>query len=404
MGHTLDDAPFLDTFSEEFRADPDAAVNALRRDHWVVRTMIGGLVIGRSQVQTLLGDRRLRSSIPEIMAFQGVTEGALHDEIRRSIIALEGAEHLRIRKLVNRAFTPRAVDVHRPHMRSTLRQLLDPVLADGRCDFVTAIANHYPIQVMCHVLGVPDEDHEDFATWNQAITWALSFQLGEHREEVEWGIAKMTAYVSGLVADRRRHPRDDMISALVEAQEADDRLTDREVQTMIASLLFAGYDTTRNQLGLALWLFTQHPDQWRILGERPDLAPRAVEEVMRFHGAVSVVPRMVAEDIDLDGCLVPAGTILLLSASAANHDPEAYREPLTFDITIPREPHLTFGGGPHYCLGAGLARAEMQEALRILAADLPDLALDGEPVWRQMVGIYGPDSLPVRFTPGAVTA
>ena len=404
MSRTLDDAPFLDTFSAEFQADPGAAVNAVRAESWVVRTMIGGLVIGRPQVQTLLGDRRLRSSIPDLLAIQGVGEGPLFDEISSSIIALEGADHLRIRKLVNRAFTPRAVDVHRPHMRDTLRRLLDPVLADGRCDFVTAVADHYPIQVMCHVLGVPDEDHEDFATWNQAITWALSFQLGVHREEVEWGLGKMNGYVSGLVADRRANPREDMISALVQAQEADDRLTDQEVQTMIAALLFAGYDTTRNQLGLALWLFAQHPDQWRLLAEEPDRATAAVEEVMRFHGAVSVVPRMVAEDIDLDGYLIPTGTILLLSASAANHDPGFYTQPATFDITVPREPQLTFGGGPHYCLGAGLARAEMQEALRILAADLPDLALDGEPAWRQMVGIYGPDSLPIRFAPSAVTA
>jgi cytochrome P450 len=112
---------------------------------------------------------------------------------------------------------------------------------------------------------------------------------------------------------------------------------------------------------------------------------------------------MVAEDLDIDGYLIPKGTILMLSTAAANHDADAYTEPQTFDITVPREPQLTFGGGPHYCLGAALARAEMQEALPILAANLPDLALDGEPAWRQMVGIYGPDSLPIRFTSSAVT-
>jgi hypothetical protein len=403
VGRTLDDAPFVNTFSEEFMADPGAAVDAVRSQSWIARTPIGALVIGRSQVQSLLADRRLRSSIMDLMAIQGVTDGPLHDEMGTSILALEGADHLRIRKLVNRAFTPRAVDVHRPHMRDTLRRLLDPVLADGRFDFVTAVADHYPIQVMCHVLGVPDDDHGDFATWNQAITWALSFQLGEHRDEVEWGLAKMNDYVAGLLADRHRDPGEDMISALVQAQEADDRLSDHEVQTMIAALLFAGYDTTRNQLGLALWLFAQHPEQWRILADRPALAAQAVEEVMRFHGAVSMVPRMAVEDIDLDGWSIPRGTILMLSTAAANHDPGTYAEPRTFDIAIAREPQLTFGGGPHYCLGAGLARAEMQEALQMLATNLPDLALDGEPAWRQMVAIYGPDSLPIRFTPSAVT-
>jgi cytochrome P450 len=399
----LDDAPFVNTFSEEFQADPGAAVDALRDESWILRTALGGLVIGRAQVQALLADRRLRSAITDVLVIQGVTEGPLHREISGSILALEGADHLRIRKLVNRAFTPRAVDVHRPHMRDTLHQLLEPVLAGGRFDFVTEIADHYPIQVMCHVLGVPEEDHENFAAWNQAITWALSFQVGVHRDEIEWGLTNLNDYVSGLVADRRRDPGEDMISALVQAQEADDRLSDHEVRTMIAALLFAGYDTTRNQLGLALWLFARHPEQWRILADEPDLAAQAVEEVMRFHGAVSVVPRMVAEDLDLDGYAIPKGTVLMLSTAAANQDPSAFAAPRTFDITVPREPQLTFGGGPHYCLGAALARAEMQEALRILAAHLPGLALDGEPVWRQMVAIYGPDSLPIRFTPSTVT-
>jgi len=124
-----------------------------------------------------------------------------------------------------------------------------------------------------------------------------------------------------------------------------------------------------------------------------------VEEVMRFRGAVSVAPRVVAEDFDMDGYHLPAGTLLALSTAAANHDPGAYEDPTSFDITVEREAHFTFGGGPHYCLGASLARAEMQEALPILVAKMPDLALDGEPTWRPPLGIFGPETLPIRFTP-----
>jgi cytochrome P450 len=250
---------------------------------------------------------------------------------------------------------------------------------------------------MCHLLGVPDEDHEDFAGWNRAITWALSFQLAEHRSDIEWGMDQMNAYCDGLMADRRRAPRDDLVTALVHAREADDQLADDEVKSMIAALLFAGYDTTRNQLGLAMWLFAEFPDQWTLLRENPSLAASAVEEVMRYRGAVAVAPRMVAEDFEFEGYQLTVGTMVNLSTSAANHDPAVYDAPWSFDITTEREAHFTFGGGPHYCLGASLARAEMQEALPILAEAMPNLALDGEPTWRPPLGIFGPETLPIRF-------
>jgi cytochrome P450 len=394
---TVDDAPYLDMFSEEFQADPVSAVESLREQSWLVRTPIGGLAIGRAQVQTLLADRRLRSSIPEIVRLQGVTDGPLFDTLTSSILALEGEDHLRVRKLVNRAFTPRAVDVHRADMRETLNRLVAPLADAGRCDFMAAVAEHYPIEVMCHLLGVPDEDHEDFAQWNRAITWALSFQLSAHLDEVEWGFTKMWEYVNGLMIDRRRAPQDDLVTAFVQAREANDRLSDDEVQGMIGALLFAGYDTTRNQLGLAMWLFAEFPEQWKLLVDDPSLAPRAVEEVMRYRGTVGAAPRVVVEDMELDGYQLSAGTMLALSTSAANHDPEVYDQPWVFDITADREAHFTFGGGPHYCLGASLARAEMQEALPILAATMPEFALDGEPTWRPPMGIFGPETLPIRF-------
>lgn len=393
----FEEAPFVDFFSPEFQDDPRAVIDPLRAETWVVRTPIGGMVIGRQQVATLLADRRLRSSVPDIVRMQGVT-GDLADRMTGSILALEGDAHRRIRSLANRAFTPRAVDRHRDDMRTTFRSLLDPIADDGRCDFVDAITEHYPITVMCHVLGVPEEDHEDFARWNKSVTWALSFSLSEHIDEVTEAFGHLDTYTRALIADRRANPRDDMVTAMIEAREADDRLTDDEVAGMVGALLFAGYDTTRNQLGLAMWLFTEHPDQWDLLRADPGLAPKAVEEIMRHQGAVGAVPRFTAEDIEMDGWRVPAGTLLTLGTSAANHDPEAYERPGEFDITRDGEPHFTFGGGPHYCLGASLARAEMQEALPLLAAAMPDVALDGEPTWRPPMGIFGPDSLPIRWT------
>lgn len=394
---TLDDAPFVDIFSADFQADPGAVIAPLRAQTWVVRTAIGAMAIRRAQVATLLADRRLRSSVPDIVRLQGVGSDLL-DRLSTSILALEGEDHRRLRSLANRAFTPRAVDRHREDMRATFRKLLDPIAGDGRCEFVEAIAEHYPITVMCHVLGVPEEDHEDFARWNKSVTWALSFSLSEHLDEVTEAFGHLDDYTRRLIADRRAEPRDDMVTAMIQAREADDRLTDDEVAGMVGALLFAGYDTTRNQLGLAMWLFTQYPEQWELLRADPSLAAKAVEEVMRHQGAVGGTPRLATEDIELDGWLVPTGTLLMLSTAAANHDPAAYDAPEVFDITRDGEPHFTFGGGPHYCLGASLARAEMQEALPLLADAMPGLALDGQPAWRPPMGIFGPDSLPLRWT------
>jgi cytochrome P450 len=393
----LDEAPFVDVFSPEFDAGAVDIVDDLRARSGVVRTPIGVMVIRRGLVQALLADRRLRSAIPDIVRMQGVVDGPIHELIGDALLSKEGAEHARIRKLVNRSLTPRAIDRHRPAMRRILDALLTPVAQRGRVELVAEVADHYPIQVMCELLGVPAEDHDRFAAWNKAITWVLSFELGAHLDEARWGVSQMDAYVAGLIAQRRLAPEDDLVTSLVRAEDDGDRLSDGELRALIGGLLFAGFDTTRNQLGLALALFAERPDQWAALVERPELVVAAVDEVMRFHSAVGVAPRLALEDVEIDGWLVPAGTMVALSLSSANHDPAAFTDPRDLDITAARAPHHTFGGGPHYCLGANLARAEMQEALLRLTALMPTFALDGDPTWRPPLGIFGPETLPLRF-------
>jgi cytochrome P450 len=393
----LDEAPFVDVFSPDFNADPAVVVDELRDRSGVVRTPIGAMVIRRDLVQGLLSDRRLRSAVPDIVRMQGVVDGPIHELVGDSLLAKEGAVHARIRKLVNRSLTPKAVDRHRPAMRRILGALLAPVVEEGRVELVGEVADHYPIRVMCELLGVPDEDHDRFAAWNKAITWVLSFELGMHLDEARWGVDQMDAYVDGLIAQRRESPQDDLVTSLVEAEEAGDRLSDGELRALLGGLLFAGFDTTRNQLGLAMALFAEHPDQWAALVERPELVVGAVDEVMRVSSAVGVAPRFTLEDVEVGGYLVPTGTLLALSLTAANYDPAAFTEPRAVDVAATRAPHHSFGGGPHYCLGANLARAEMQEALLQLAAVMPTFALDGEPTWRSPLGIYGPETLPLRF-------
>ena len=393
----LADAPFVDFFDPDVVADPEPVMVDLRRRSAVVRNPLGVSVIRREVVRQLLADPRLISSIPALVRIQGVDNGQLLDMVSSSVIAIDGTDHTRLRRLVSRSFTPAAAGRHRPAMRALVNELVDEFAARGRCEFVADFANHYPVQVICEVLGVPREDHDDFARWGDSLTYVLSLELGAHIEEVERAVENLRTYVDRLVTDRRATPRDDLVTSLVQASEDGDRLSEPELFSMIGGILFAGYDTTRNQLGMAMAKFCEHPAQWKLLAAQPDLAPKAVDEVMRLVGAVGGVPRIAMEDVEVDGWAIPAGTIVFLSVASANRDETVFDNPLDFDITAERESQLTFGGGPHYCLGVHLARAEMEEALRILPARLPNLRLDGEPQWRLGTGIAGPTVLPLAF-------
>jgi cytochrome P450 len=395
----LDDAPFFNWFDPAVQADPEPIVTELRAQTAVVRTPLGASVLRRREVQALLTDPRLVTAVQHLVGLQSGDDGPLSRMLGDTVIAMDGPDHTRLRRLVARSFTPRAADRHRAVMRSLVDELLDDFAGDGCCEFMADFADRYPVQVICEVLGVPREDHPLFARWGETLTYLLSFELRPRLAEVEQAANELGAYVDQLVEDRRTSPRDDMVTSLVEVSEDGDRLSQAELRAMIAGLLFAGYDTTRNQLGRAMVTFCHHPDQWDRLASEPDLAPRSVDEVMRLAGAVVGVPRIATHDLEVGGWAIPAGTLVFLSTASANRDETAYDDAATFDITGDRVAHLTFGGGPHYCLGANLARAEMEEALRVMPARLRDIRLDGQPSWRQGTGITGPSYLPLRFEP-----
>jgi hypothetical protein len=395
----LEEAPFLDPFTEEFQADPLPIIDRLRAQSWLARTPISALVVGREQVHKLLSDPRLQSALTQLTRLQGVNEGQLYDLVASALLSLDGTDHARIRGLVRRAFTPRAVEPYRPAMRALAEELVERFVGAGECEFMADFADHYPIEVMCQLLGVPPEDHLRFARWGDALTHVLSLELSLHLDEVNEAVAGLNDYLDRLIGERQRAPRQDLVSRLIAAGDDGDRLNPLELRALLGGLLFAGYDTTRNQLALAMTLFCEQPEQWRLLVERPELVAPAVEEVMRVAGVIAVTPRVAVEDIELDGWRIPAWSLVSLSLAAANHDPAAFDEPHGFDITASREPQLTFGGGPHFCLGANLARAEMQEALPVLARRLGPITLSRAPAWRSTTGIFGPTALALRFSP-----
>lgn len=397
----LAEAPFLDIFDPAVQADPESVVRDLRARSAVLRTPIGAVVVSRAVVQDLLRNRSLHSSLMNLVRLQGVTEGPLYELVSASLLAKEGDDHTRIRRLVSRSFTPRAADAHRPFMRRLVEELVEPFAGAGECEFMGDFADHYPVQVIAHLMGVPREDHATFAGWGDSLTHLLSLELSMYREQVQEAQAQMAAYLSELIADRRRRPREDLVSDLIAARDGRDRLDDQELLSLLGGLLFAGYDTTRNQLGVAMTVFSDRPEDWARLAGDPGAAASAVDELMRFAGVVSVVPRVTTEDVEIDGYDVPAGTLVSLSLSAANRDPSVYTHPELFDVSAAHpEAHVAFGGGPHHCLGANLARAEMQEALPLLASAMADMRVVERPAWRSPLGgIAGPLRLKLGFTP-----
>lgn len=396
-------AAFIDTLSPAYDLDVHAAHRKARERSWYATTSAGILVLGHEHVRAVLHDRRWRELGTTALQMAGITSGPLWEWFHQILSNKEGEEHARLRRLVSQAFTPRSVERLRPAMRATAHEFIDRFAAAGRCEFVSAFAAPYPVRVIGALLGVPPGDFARFHRWSTDLSLAFGSRITEELPRIEAALGNLSDYVDGLLSERRRAPGEDLISALIVVREQSDRLGAEELRAMVTVLIFGGQDTTQCQLACAVSTFLAHPAQWRMLAEDPALAASATEEVLRYEPAGSGSPRIASEDLQLFDLEVKAGTIALPSGPAANRDPAVYPDPDRFDITRfdaagkGAEPHLSFGGGVHYCLGAALARAELQEALPILAQRLPGLAADGPAEWRTGALIRGPEQLPIRF-------
>ena len=268
-------------------------------------------------------------------------------------------------------------------------------IEDNRCDAVEALCKPYPSQVIATVMGASLDDAGRLWDWSNLIQRQFGMSVLEERAQIEQAVTEFYAYAGDLLNRRREDPGEDLISTLIAAEEAGDRLSDVELVNLVLNVLVGGVDTTQSQLAHALRLFSDHPDQWERLAAEPELAPKAVDEVLRFEPITPFTARIAMEDVVYRDVTFPEGTVVLVCAFTGNRD----GEPDAFDITAERKAKpLTFGAGVHYCLGANLARAELQEALTFLAPRMPGLALDGEPEYGTIDGIYGLDALPVRWS------
>jgi cytochrome P450 len=393
---------FIDIFDPSFRTD-SPEVLAAREANWYARTPLGLAVLRYDEAAALLRDRRLGPGTRQLLTLQGVTEGPLVDWWNMGMLNVDDSTHQRLRRLVGRAFSSQRVEALRPAMRAVAHELVDAFADGGECDFVTAFADPYPVRIICQLLGIPPEEHGSFQGWADDLGLAFGLTVAQNLERIEAALAGLYELTDRLVAERRHEPEDDLLTALIAAEETSDRLNGEELRVMLTGLIFAGHDTTRNQLGLAMATFVEHPEQWARLGRDASLASGAVAELLRVAPVVPITSRVALDDFEFHGLPIPQDTFLAIFVGSAQMDLRVFGSN-GFDITRKQAaPNLTFGGGIHYCLGSLLAQAELTEALPVLASRLRRPQLAGEVSWRPPVGIWGPTRLPLRFEPETPT-
>jgi cytochrome P450 len=352
-------------------------------------------------VRAALRDERFSTPPGFILAAQGITSGPLWDRVVNSLLCMDGDEHHRLRRLVSKAFTPRAAARLRTTISEVINELVTPLTAIGSCDIVTDVAQKYPIPIICALLGTDRDDWKLFSDWTDDIMKTFSWTAAQEEANILRSWAALDAYLDAMIAARRETLTDDLLSDLIRAEDDGDRLTHDELLMLASGLLMAGTDTTRNQVAAAIYTLCDHPDQWKLLAANPELAPNAVEEILRHSPIAAATFRAATVDVELAGVTIPAGTLVVVNSASANRDPAVYDDPDRFDITrVAPSAMLTFGGGVHYCLGSHLARAELVEALIVMTRRMPNMRRSGPAPWKPLTGLSGPITLPIEFDTG----
>jgi cytochrome P450 len=430
----LEPLPAFDYTDPSLRGERfHAALRELRDEHgWLAQGPFGYIVLDRASSEFFLRTRKAIFPGMKIAEIFGVSEGPLYEQMRRNILHVNGADHTRLRSLVNPALSPRAVERYRPVMRGFLEELFEQATGDSaagpspaadlaaggamaasgdggatvRCEFVGAFAKPYPSQTIASVMGAPVEDAPRLHHWSNWIQKQFdAAAMATEREGIERAVEEFYAYAEALLRARRKDPgEDDLISRLISAVgDGEKPLSDVECINLVFNVLVGGVDTSQSQLAHTVRLLAENPQQWEALAADPMLAGSAVEEGLRYEPITPFTARIATEDIEYRGVTFPEGTIVMVCAFTGNRDLEAAEgegDAETFDITAerPRARALTFGAGVHYCLGANLARAELEEALAFLAPRMRGLRIDGEVEYESITGIYGLAKLPLAFS------
>ena len=390
----------FDPRSPAFRANPYPFYDMLRAFAPIFYWQPWGMwfLTTHEDCHALLRDDRF-GHLPLSVAAAPPSQRALWQMQTNWLLTMNPPDHTRLRGLVQKAFTPRAVAQLRATIQRLTDALIDRMAEKEQVDVIADLAYPLPVAVICEMLGVPLADQGRFHAWSAALVHSLDLTdepAVYNRASV--AAAEMTAYFDALLAERRAQPQTDILSALVAAEEAGDRLTTEELFGTCALLLVAGHETTVNLIGNGTLALLRHPDQWQRLHNEPGLIASAVEELLRYDSPVQLTSRAALIDVTYKGQRFPRGTFVTFLLGAANHDPAVFADPTRLDVGRANNRHLAFGGGIHYCLGAPLARLEGEIALGTLARRLPTLALaGGPPVYRDNVALRGLEALPAKL-------
>jgi pimeloyl-[acyl-carrier protein] synthase len=394
----------------EYIVDPHPQLHRLRAEdpvHW--SSTLGVWMITRyADVMAILHDRRFSSmagrwdQYPKFFLRGGSTSSPMAEMYSKWMLQVDPPDHTRLRALVNKAFTPRAVEAMRPRIQRMVDELLDPVIPTGRMDVMADIGFPLPVLVICDLLGVPRSEYSNIRQWTQDLLRSLSPAISaQGMARVNEVIVKLREYFRSLANERRKQPKDDMMSALLAAREQGDKLNEEELLATCVLLAFAGHATTAQLTGKGMLVLLQNPDQLELLRSNPSLIVGAVEEMLRYEGTLQMVYRSTIEEVTIGGKTIPARQMVFASLAAANRDPAQFPDPDRFDITRDASKHLSFGHGIHYCVGAPLGRLESQIAINTMLRRLPNLKVCATGVRRESsLLLRGLVELPVTFGDG----
>ena len=391
----------LNFLDPDFLADPYPVYHRLRAEDPVHRHPFGFYVLTRyDDVAAFLRDARFGKGGYQALIQSRFGAGPDGPRLALSMLFRDPPDHTRLRALVSKAFTPRVVETLRGHIQGIVDRLLERVADAPRMEVIEDLAYPLPVTVISELLGVPVGDGDTVKGWSRDVARALdAIALPVGPDVIERGrraMDEMTGYFRDLIGERRRRPGADLLSGLVEAEEAGDRLTERELLATCVLLYVAGHETTVNLIGNGLLALLRHPEERRRLQDDPGLLSAAIEELLRYDGPVQRTGRMAACDTEIGGVPIPAGSLVLGLLGAANRDPSRFTEPDRLDLGRAEPRHLAFGSGIHYCLGAPLARLEGQVAIGTVLRRFPALALAVErPTWRPSSTLRGLEALPV---------
>ncbi|MBR9836366.1 MAG: cytochrome P450 [Rhodobacteraceae bacterium] len=396
-GTLFADAPFLDVANPAFSLR-SAPVRAARERSWYARTPYGLAVLRHKEMGELLTHEALIQGSHAWPALNGVTSGVFADWWNKSILVTEGDDHWRLRRLVNPAFSPKIVKTLMADFERIANDLADGFIERGACDFMAEFADPYAARVLCLLLGLPESEAPFILRTSATMGLALGVNFPNLVDEIEAATVELGDFISEVLKAREANPGGDILSVMVQARDEGDRLSHEELWNLALMLAFAGVDTTRNQLGLGMSMFADHPAQWEALAADPSLDMAAATEVMRMRPTITWVSREATRDFDYGGITIPRGTVLHLYSESAGTDPAVMAD-APFDITVKRARNYGFGGGVHHCLGNLVARNDMAVAYRVLSARMTAPVVGAGATWLADSGNTGPIALPITFAP-----